>query len=417
MSKVITIQSINARTVWSSTGVPTIEVDVILSNSIKSSSIMYIGLSKGSKENTLGRSSIKDLDKLKFLVKQNISLALSGFNILNQEAIDKCLWENFQDVPTNLLATISIASIKAAACYKNMPLWEYLSNKKLQYLPLPEIRLISGGSHADQRMDWQDIMLIPHGAKTFSQGIEWIANIFEIFGSLLQQNGREANYAVTGSYWPHFQNHEEALKFTTQAIKLANLEPGLHVGISIDIAASQLVRKNLYELKLEKKTFSSEDLIDYYLNLVSKYPIISIEDPFGENDYEAYIKFKKLLPKIVQLIADDFCATDPKYITDVQKNNVFTGILLKPSQAGTLSRCYEAYTLNLKKEWDSILSGRSGENEDITLMDIAIGWQIPQVKIGGFRGSECIGKYNQALRVSEIIGDELPPTNMFTWGK
>jgi enolase len=290
-------------------------------------------------------------------------------------------------------------------------LWKYLAGATPVRIPLPEIQIFGGGAHAGRRVDIQDFMVMPVGAETFSQGLEWVAEVYRAAGELLRTQGRIAGVADEGGYWPMFGSNEEALSLLVAAIERAGFIPGEQLAISLDIAASefhdQFQNDRRYKLALDGRELHSEELIDLLFDWLAKYPIVSIEDPLAEDDEAGWQRFMARVAargRPLQVIGDDLLVTNAALVDEAARRQFCNAVLIKPNQAGTVSETRAALTAGQRLGMATIVSARSGETEDATIAHLAVGWNAGQLKVGSFTRSERMAKWNEVVRIEEAMG-------------
>ena len=271
-------------------------------------------------------------------------------------------------------------------------------------LPLPEIQIFGGGAHAGRRVDIQDFMVVCPGAATFAQALEWTAEVYRAAGALMAEAGRLKGVADEGGYWPDFATNEEALEMLVRAIERAGLTPGEQVAIALDVAASEFGRNGRYRLGLEGRELDSAGMIALLLGWLERYPIVSIEDPLAEDDPDGFAAFTRAAGGRCQVVADDLTVTDAARVRAAADLKAADTLLIKPNQRGTLTETRAAWEAARAAGWGGIVSARSGETEDVTIVHLAIGWGVPQLKVGSFARSERMAKWNEALRIEEALG-------------
>jgi enolase len=285
-----------------------------------------------------------------------------------------------------------------------MPLYAYLAQGKSVRLPMPEIQIFGGGAHAGRRVDIQDFMVMAVGAHSFSEAAAMTAEVYRAAGELMSQAGKLQGVADEGGFWPAFDSNEEALTMLMRAIEHAGYLPGEDIGISLDIAASEFGRDGRYKLGLESREFDSDGLCELLLGWLERYPIVSIEDPLAEDDALGMRKFTAAAGRKVQIIGDDFLVTNAARVKDAAANASCNAVLIKPNQAGTITETKAALDAGKAAGWGTIVSARSGETEDVTIVHLATGWDAGQLKVGSFARSERMAKWNEALRIEEQLG-------------
>jgi enolase len=341
-------------------------------------------------------------------VSGEIDPALRGLDASDQEAVDRRLIEldgtpNKGRLGANATIAVSMAVAHAAAAAVGEPLWRYLRPERAA-LPLPEIQIFGGGAHAGRRVDIQDFMVICPGATSFAQALDWTADVYRVAGALMAEAGRLRGVADEGGYWPDFATNEEVLETLLRAIERAGFRPGEQVAIALDVAASEFGQGGIYKLGLEGRELRSEEMIELLLGWLGRYPIVSIEDPLAEDDLGGFAAFTRAAGERCQVVADDLTVTDAARVWAAAAQNAANTLLIKLNQRGTLSETRAAWEAARAAGWGGIVSARSGETEDVTIVHLAIGWGVPQLKVGAFARSERMAKWNEALRIEEALG-------------
>jgi enolase len=408
------IKSILARRVWDSRGRPTVEAEVVLNDGSLGRAIAPAGASKGTREALElrdGGDRFGGLDVMRAVghVNGEITNALVGTKADNQTALDQALIDldgttNKSRLGANATLAVSMAAAHAMAAASDMPLYRYLGNGKIGRLPMPQIQIFGGGAHAGRRVDVQDFMVVCPGANSFAQALEWTAEVYRHAGLLMAQRGSLFGVADEGGWWPDFSSNEQALEMLVLAIERAGFIPGDQVAIALDIAASEFGRQGQYHLGLESRALDSDGMIEMLLRWVEKYPIVSIEDPLAEDDLVGFARFTQAIGHRLQIVGDDFLVSNSSLIREVANLGAANTVLLKPNQRGTLSETLEAWKVAQELGYSAIVSARSGETEDTTIVDLAIGWNVGQLKVGSFARSERMVKWNHALRIEEQLG-------------
>jgi enolase len=408
------IKSILARRVWDSRGRPTVEAEVVLNDGSLGRAIAPAGASKGTREALElrdGGDRFGGLDVMRAVghVNGEITNALVGTKADNQTALDQALIDldgttNKSRLGANATLAVSMAAAHAMAAASDMPLYRYLGNGKIGRLPMPQIQIFGGGAHAGRRVDVQDFMVVCPGANSFAQALEWTAEVYRHAGLLMAQRGSLFGVADEGGWWPDFPSNEQALEMLVLAIERAGFIPGDQVAIALDIAASEFGRQGQYRLGLESRALDSDGMIEMLLRWVEKYPIVSIEDPLAEDDLVGFARFTQAIGHRLQIVGDDFLVSNSSLIREVANLGAANTVLLKPNQRGTLSETLEAWKVAQELGYSAIVSARSGETEDTTIVDLAIGWNVGQLKVGSFARSERMVKWNHALRIEEQLG-------------
>ena len=416
----IKIKSVHARQILDSRSNPTMEVDVTLSNGAMGRAAVPSGASTGAYEAVELRDGNKNYYNGKSVlnavnnVNKIISKTIVGLNCFDQKNLDKKLIEldgsvNKANLGANAILGVSLATTVAAANAKGVPLYRYLGKESI--LPVPMLNILNGGKHADNNLNIQEFMIVPTGAKSFSQALEWSSNIYHALKELLKNKNLSTGVGDEGGFAPNLKDDEEALDFIVRAIKKAGLKLGGDVGIALDVAASEMFNEaqkiseeGKYYFWKTKKLFTTEKLIEYYQKLVKKYNIISIEDGLAEEDWEGWTKLTRILGNKIQLVGDDLFVTNVERLKKGIKQKCANAILIKVNQIGSLTETIEAIKLAQKNGYGVIASHRSGETEDTFIADLAVGLGCGQIKTGAPCRSERVAKYNQLLRIEEKLG-------------
>jgi enolase len=407
------ITAVRGRRVWDSRGRPTVEAEVTLAGGALGRAIAPAGASTGSGEALDKRDGGAalggyDVRQAVAFVNDEIARAVNGLNAISQAEVDAALIE-LDGTPDkarlggNAMIAVSMAVAQAAAAAAQEPLWRYL-RPEAAALPLPEIQIFGGGAHAGRRVDVQDFMVVCPGASSFAEALEWTAEVYLAAGRLMAEAGRLKGVADEGGYWPDFASNEEALEMLLRAIERAGLTPGEQVAIALDVAASELGRNGLYRLGLERRELDSEGMMVLLMGWLGRYPIVSIEDPLAEDDLDGFAAFTRAVGDRVQVVADDLTVTDEARVREVAARGAANTLLVKPNQRGTLTETKAAFDAAQAAGWRTIVSARSGETEDTTIVHLAVGWGAPQLKVGSFARSERMAKWNEALRIEEALG-------------
>ncbi len=412
--KPFAIQSIFARRVWDSRGRPTVEAEVTLHDGAMGRAIAPAGASKGTREALElrdGGDRFGGLDVMQAVghVNGEISKALVGTRADNQSALDQALIDldgtvNKSRLGANATLAVSMAAAHAMAAASDMPLYRYLGHGKIGRLPMPQIQIFGGGAHAGRRVDVQDFMVVCPGATSFAQALEWTAEVYRHAGWLMAHRGSMLGVADEGGWWPDFASNEQALEMLVLAIERAGFIPGDQVAIALDIAASEFGQQGQYRLGLESRALDSDGMIEMLLGWVEKYPIVSIEDPLAEDDPVGFARFTQAIGHRLQIVGDDFLVSNSKLIREAAQMGAANTVLLKPNQQGTLSETLQAWQVAKEMGYSAIVSARSGETEDTTIVDLAMAWDVGQLKVGSFARSERMVKWNHALRIEEQLG-------------
>jgi|TARA_B110000305_G_scaffold192848_1_gene216220 enolase len=407
------ITKVVGRQVFDSRGNPTVEAEVFLSNKIKASAIVPSGASTGAfeafelrdnnKSYFLGKSVLNAIKNVNSIISKNLKNIDSG----KQKKIDQILieldgTENKKKLGANALLAVSLAVSKAEASSKKKELFQHLGKKFL--LPKPLMNIINGGAHADNNLRIQEFMIRPDSAKNFMDAIEKCFLVIQNLKKILQSKNLSTNVGDEGGFAPLINSNEEALDLVVQAIEKSKLKPGVDVSICLDVAANELINK-YGEYSLNSADFISVDeSINYYKNLVSKYPIKSIEDPFAEDDWHAWSRLTKEIGKNVQIVGDDLFVTNVKRLKRGIKEKSANSILIKVNQIGTLTETLNVIDLAKKNNFSTIISHRSGDTEDTFIADLAVATKSTQIKTGSLARSERVAKYNRLLRIEELLG-------------
>jgi enolase len=342
-------------------------------------------------------------------VNGEISGLLIGRSSLDQAAIDADLIA-LDGTPAksrlgaNAMIAASMAVLHAAAASHRLPLYAYLAQGGRTRLPLPEVQIFGGGAHAGRRTDIQDFMVMPLGADSFDEALVMAAEVYRAAGELMSEAGRVCGVADEGGFWPAFESNEEALTMLLRAIERAGYRPLDGIGISLDVAASQFGRQGRYRLGLEGRELDSDAMCELLLSWIARYPIVSIEDPLGEDDAAGMRRFTAAAGRRIQIIGDDFLVTNAERIADAAASAACNAVLIKPNQSGTVTETRAALDAGKRAGWGTIVSARSGETEDVTIVHLAVGWDAGQLKVGSFARSERMAKWNEALRIEEALG-------------
>ena len=409
-----TIESVRGRRVWDSRGRPTVEAEIRLAGGAVGRAIAPAGASTGSGEALDLRDGGAALGGLCVAravaaVNEVIAPALAGLDAADQAALDGKLialdgTADKSRLGGNAMVAVSMAAAHAAAAAEAVPLWKHILGGGEPLIPLPEIQIFGGGAHAAARIDLQDVMVMPLGAATFAEGLEWVAEVYRAAGARLAAKGKLQGVADEGGYWPAVDSNEEALAETVAAIEAAGFKAGRDLALSLDIAATQLRRDGRYHLKRDGKVLDSDAMVRLMLDWVARYPVASIEDPLAEDDEAGLIAFTKEAGKRVQIIGDDFLVTNAARVARAAARGACNAVLVKPNQAGTLTEAKAALDAGKAAGWGTIVSARSGETEDVTIAHLAVGWRAGQLKVGSFARSERMAKWNEVLRIEELIG-------------
>ena len=408
------IQHIHARRIWDSRGRPTVEVDVHLQDGSMGRGVAPAGASRGSREALELRDGGSHLDGLDVMqavahVNGEIAQALTGKNALDQAGADQTLID-LDGTPlksrlgANAIIATSLAMAQAAAASQSQTLWQYLAQGEAVSLPLPQIQIFGGGAHAGRRVDVQDFLVMPIGAQSFDEALVMVANVYHCAGQIMQERGKRFGVADEGGWWPDFASNEEALQTLTLSIEKAGYRHD-QVAIALDIAASEFGQQGSYTLGLDKHVYASEEWLSVLVRWINTYPIISIEDPFAEDDMPGMQAFTRAVGQRIQVIGDDYLVTRVDLIEAASREQACNAVLLKPNQVGTLTETHQAMLTARRLGMGMVVSARSGETEDTAIVHLATGWNTGQLKVGSFARSERMVKWNECLRIQESLGN------------
>lgn len=424
------INQLLARRVWDSRGRPTIEVEMTTASGASGRAIAPAGASTGTGEALDlrdGGSRFAGLDVQRALegIDNHIKPALLGMDVTDQTSIDERMIEidgtaNMAHLGGNATIATSMAALHCAAAAHRLPLWRYLAgDRDPAHLPLPEVQIFGGGAHADRRVDVQDFMVVPVGANDYRQALEWVADVYQAAGLLMSDSGRSVGVADEGGFWPAFDTNEEAIETLLRAIEKSGHRPGEEIAISLDVAASEFSVDGRYNLTRDGVELSSDEFSDMVLQWLKTYPIVAIEDPLVEHDLTGLARFTARAGPGVQIIADDVTVTDAGRIRAAAAAGACNTLLLKPNQVGTVTGARAALAAAREVDWGVVISARSGETEDVTIVHMAVGWGVAQLKVGSFARSERMAKWNEVLRVADVAacGAALPPPDRFVWSQ
>ncbi|NOJ91574.1 phosphopyruvate hydratase [Corallococcus sp. CA049B] len=411
------IAQILAREVLDSRGNPTVEAEVLLVGGSRGRATVPSGASTGEHE----AHELRDGDKGRYLgkgvkkavdhVRDTIGPALIGMDAVDQVAVDQRMIEldgtsTKSKLGANAILAVSMATARAAADAHGLPLYRYVGGLQARTLPVPLMNILNGGAHADTRVDVQEFMVVPAGAKTFAEGLRWGAEVFHALKKILKARKLATGVGDEGGYAPDLPANEEALKLIMEAIDAAGFKAGEQLFLALDVAASEFFDKGSkkYKLKGEGKEYDSQGLLEYYRGLSQKYPIISIEDGMAEDDWEGWKKLTDALGDKVQLVGDDLFVTNVERLSKGIETGTANSILVKVNQIGSLTETFDAVRMAHKAGMTSIMSHRSGESEDTTIADLAVALDCGQIKTGSASRSDRVAKYNQLLRIEEELG-------------
>jgi enolase len=413
------IQSVYAREVLDSRGNPTVEVEVATESGAFGRALVPSGASTGEHEAV----ELRDGDKSRYLgkgvlkavanVNEIIGPAILGESVLDQVAIDKKMialdgTKNKGKLGANAILGVSIAVAKAAADLLGLELYQYLGGFNAKQLPVPMMNIVNGGAHSDAPIDFQEFMIYPVGAKSFKEAIRWGAEVFHNLKSILKKQGLVTAVGDEGGFAPNLSSNEATIEAIIEAIKKAGYEPGKDIYIGFDVAASEFYddEKGKYVFKKStKEEFTSAELVAYYEQLVSKYPVISIEDGMDENDWAGWKLLTDKLGSKIQLVGDDLFVTNTEYLAKGIATGTANSILIKVNQIGTLTETFDAIEMAKRAGYTAVVSHRSGETEDTTIADIAVATNAGQIKTGSASRTDRVAKYNQLIRIEDQLGD------------
>jgi enolase len=408
------IAFVHGRRVWDSRGRPTVEAEVLLEGGGVGRAIAPAGASTGTGEALDLRDDGEafggyDVTRAVGHINGEIARAVTGIDAADQPALDHKLIEldgtpSKSRLGANAVVAVSMAAAHAAAAAAGEPLYRYLGGPDVQMLPLPQIQIFGGGAHAGRRVDIQDFLVVCPAAETFAEALDWTAEVYRAAGALMKDAGTLQGVADEGGWWPAFSTNEQGLETLVRAIERAGYKPGTEVAIALDVAASEFGRGGKYKLLLEDKELDSEGMIKMLSSWVRRYPIVSIEDPLAEDDDAGFAAFTREVGARVQVIGDDFLVTKASRVREAAMRGAANAVLLKPNQRGTLTETNEAWQAAKEAGFAGIISARSGETEDVTIVHLAVGWAVGQLKVGSFARSERMAKWNEALRIEEALG-------------
>lgn len=408
------IASIFARRVWDSRGRPTVEAEVRLGGGARGRAIAPAGASRGTHEAIDlrdGGKALGGMDVTLALANVNgpIASCLQGMDAADQARVDAALialdnTANKARLGGNATIAVSMAVLHATATAHGAPLHAWLAAGRPVRLPLPEIQIFGGGAHAGRRVDIQDFMVIATGARSFAEALTMTAEVYRAAGQAMSDAGKLQGVADEGGFWPAFESNEEALGMLTRAIESAGYRPGEEMAISLDIAASEFGRDGRYTLGLERRELDRDGMIAMLLDWCGRYPIVSIEDPLAEDDADGMRAFTAAIGGRIQIIGDDYLVTNAARVDAAAAERACNAVLVKPNQAGTVTETRAALEAGKRAGFGTIVSARSGETEDVTIVHLATGWDAGQLKVGSFARSERMAKWNEALRIEEALG-------------
>jgi enolase len=408
------IDAIHAREILDSRGNPTVEVEVLLSDGSLGRAAVPSGASTGEfeaverRDGDKGRYLGKGVQQAVEAVLDQIAPALTGFDATDQRAIDQAMIDldgtaNKSNLGANAILGVSLAVANAAADSANLPLYKYLGGPNAHVLPVPLMNILNGGSHADSDVDIQEFMIAPIGAETFSEGLRWGVEVYHNLKGVLKEKGLSTGLGDEGGFAPNLPSNRAALELITEAIEKAGYTPGKDIALALDVASSEFFENGAYQF--EGKSLSAAEMSAYYAELVADFPLVSIEDPLDENDWDGWKILTDTIGDKVQLVGDDLFVTNPERLQQGIDAKTANSLLVKVNQIGSLTETLDAVSLAQRSGYTTITSHRSGETEDTTIADICVATNAGQIKTGAPARSERVAKYNQLLRIEEELDD------------
>jgi enolase len=424
------IAEIFARQILDSRGNPTVEVDVVTDEGAFGRAAVPSGASTGvheavelrdnDKKVYVGKGVLKAVENVNNIIAKEII----GYDVADQTGVDQLMieldaTENKSKLGANAMLAVSMAIAKAAAEEASLPLFRYIGGTNAKTLPVPMMNILNGGAHADNKIDFQEFMVMPVGASSFNEGLRWGVEIFHALKSVLKKKGYSTNVGDEGGFAPNIGSNEEAIETVLAAIDAAGYKAGSQVYIAMDAANSELYKDGKYIFhKSDGKTMTSEQLVKYWSDWVAQYPIISIEDGMAEDDWEGWAMMTEALGKKIQLVGDDLFVTNVKRLKRGIDEHIANGLLVKVNQIGTITETINAVTMAQHNGYNTIMSHRSGETEDTTIADLAVALNCGQIKTGSASRTDRIAKYNQLIRIEELLGaSAYYPSNNLKFGK
>ena len=416
MSTSATIKAIKSREILDSRGNPTVEVEVSLNDGSIGIAAVPSGASTGAHEAVElrdggDRYGGKGVVSAIAGITNEIAPKLVGLKAADQKAIDKLMidldgTENKSKLGANAILGVSLAVAKAAAISEKTPLFKYVGGDKANLLPVPMMNILNGGAHADTNVDIQEFMIAPFGASSFKEALRWGTEIYHSLKAVLKKNGLATSIGDEGGFAPNLTSNRAALDLILTAIEKAGFKAGDQIGLALDVAATEFYEKATHTYKFESSSRSSTEMIKYYADLVANYPLVSIEDPLDENDWDGWVAITKEIGSKVQLVGDDLFVTNPIRLKDGIAKGAANALLVKVNQIGSLSETLAAVDMAHASDYRCMMSHRSGETEDTTIADLAVATNCGQIKTGAPARSERVAKYNQLLRIEEILGSD-----------
>lgn len=426
------IAHIHARQILDSRGNPTVEVDVITDSGILGRAAVPSGASTGKheavelrdndKEAYLGKGVLKAVENVNAIIAPE----LEDWPVNDQAATDQKLieidgTENKEKLGANATLAVSMAVAKAAATESNLPLFRYLGGVNATVLPMPLMNILNGGVHADNKIDYQEFMIIPVGANTFGEGLRWGVEVFHHLKTVLKKKGYSTNVGDEGGFAPDIKSNEEAIETVLEAITAAGYKAGSEIAIALDAASTEMYDEKTKQYKFYKssdKLLTTDEMVNYWIDWVNKYPIVSIEDGMAEDDWDGWKKLTEAIGNRCQLVGDDLFVTNVKRLQRGIDEHIGNSILIKVNQIGTITETINAVQLAQQSGYTSIMSHRSGETEDTTIADLAVALNCGQIKTGSASRSDRLAKYNQLLRIEEYLeGTAIYPKGKIKFGK
>ena len=404
----------NAREILDSRGNPTVEVEVLLEDG----AVGRAGVPSGASTGEFEAVELRDSDPERYLGKgvqqavdavlDDLNNAIAGFEAEEQRLIDQAMidtdgTDNKSRVGANAILGVSLAVARAAAQSADLPLYRYLGGPNAHIMPVPMMNILNGGSHADSNVDIQEFMIAPIGAASFREALQWGTEVYHALKAVLKDRGLSTGLGDEGGFAPNLESNSEALDLIIEAIEKAGRKPGKDIALALDVASSEFFKDGAYQFEGETKT--AADMTAYYADLVERYPLVSIEDPLDENDWDGWIELTGELGEKVQIVGDDLFVTNPERLRRGIESGAANSLLVKVNQIGSLTETFDAVMLAQTNRYTCMISHRSGETEDTTIADLAVATQAGQIKTGAPARSERVAKYNQLLRIEEQLGD------------
>ena len=409
------IIEVNAREILDSRGNPTVEVDIGLASGATGRAAVPSGASTGTRE----ALELRDIESLRYGGKgvtqavdnviETIAPTIRGLDAADQVALDRAMIEldgtpNKAKLGANAILGVSMAAARAAAAAYGLPLFRYLGGINARELPMPMMNIINGGAHATNNLDIQEFMIVPVGAKSIAEAVRMGAETFQALKKLLKAKGLATSVGDEGGFAPDLTSNEAALKFILEAVEAAGYVPGSDIGIALDAAASEFFKDDRYRLASEDKALSAAEMIDYYEDLIDRYPILSIEDGLAEQDWENWAVMTERLGSGVQIVGDDIFVTNPQILARGIEEGVGNAILIKLNQIGTVTETLDAIAMAAHAGYTTVISHRSGETEDTFISDLVVAVNGGQIKTGSLSRTDRVAKYNQLIRIEEALG-------------